>query len=51
MVRKDPDITVNMCWDLNKERYCRTFQKKEAYALKREVESKGGTVWWWQALN
>jgi hypothetical protein len=42
---------VNVCWEINKERYCKTLSKDEAYALKKEMREAGGVVFWFQPLD
>jgi hypothetical protein len=47
---KDPEIRVNMCWEVSKEKKCATLKKSDAYTTKDWVESQNGTVFWFQAL-
>ena len=42
---------VNVCWEVNKERKCRTMSKDEAYALKEWLEENNGFCFWFQALD
>lgn len=42
---------VNVCWEINKERYCKTLSKDEAYALKKEMRETGGVVFWFDVLD
>jgi hypothetical protein len=45
-----PDITVNMCYELEKETVCITLNKDEANSLRHEIEDKKGTVWWFTPI-
>lgn len=47
---KDPEIRVNMCWEVEDEKKCVTLKKSDAYATKEWVEKQNGTVFWFQAL-
>ena len=47
---KEPQIRVNICWEVGKEKKCVTLPKAEAYATKDWVEKEGGCVYWFQAL-
>ncbi len=48
--KRDPQIRVNMCWEINEEKKCVTLTKDEAYVTRKWVEEQGGAVWWFQAL-
>lgn len=48
---RDPDIYVDMCWEINKQRKCATLKKEEAYATKYWVEKNNGCVWWFAGLD
>ena len=47
---KDPDIRVNICWEVGDEKKCVTLPKAEAYATREWVEEQGGVVFWTQVL-
>ncbi len=47
---KDPNIRVNICYELKDERKCVTLSKNDAYATREWVEENGGIVFWFQAL-
>jgi hypothetical protein len=47
---KEPNIKVNICWEVGKEKKCVTLPKEEAYATRDWVEKEGGTCFWFQAL-
>jgi hypothetical protein len=47
---RDPRIRVNMCWEVDGEKKCVTLSKEEAYATKKWVEERNGSVWWSQGL-
>lgn len=49
--KKDPDIRVNMCWELKDEKKCVTLSKNNALATRDWVEEQGGTVWWFVPLE
>jgi hypothetical protein len=42
---------VNVCWELNGERCCKTLSKNEAYAIKNKMKEEDGTIFWFQALD
>jgi hypothetical protein len=48
---RNPDIKVNICYELNDQRKCLTLHKVEANALKSAVENEGGVVWWYTPVN
>jgi hypothetical protein len=48
---KDYQPRVNICWEYEEERYCKTLSKDEAYALKKEMKEKEGVVFWFQPLE
>jgi hypothetical protein len=48
---KDYQPRVNVCWEYEDERHCKTLSKDEAYALKKEMRDKGGVVFWFQPLD
>lgn len=48
--KKDPDIRVNMCWELKEEKKCVTLSKNDALATRDWVEEQSGVVFWFQAL-
>jgi len=48
--KKDPDIRVNMCWELKDKKKCVTLSKNNALATRDWVEEQGGVVFWFQAL-
>jgi hypothetical protein len=50
-VTKNPDIKVNVCYELKGERKCLTLSKDEAYALRKAIEEQNGCVWWYQPVN
>jgi len=47
---KDPQIRVNICWEVGDEKKCVTLSKQEAYATRDWVEKNNGVVFWFQAL-
>jgi len=48
---KEYQPRVNVCWEHENERYCKTLSKDEAYALKKEMRDKGGVVFWFDVLD
>jgi len=50
-VTKNPDINVNVCYELKDERKCLTLSKNEAYALRKAIKEQNGCVWWYQPVN
>jgi hypothetical protein len=50
-VKRNKEIKVNMCWELDDEKKCVTLTKDQAYATREWVESKGGCVWWFTAIE
>ena len=50
-MKKDKQIRVNICWELNNERKCETLDKKHAYATREYVETNKGVVFWFQPLD
>ena len=50
-VTKNPDIKVNVCYELKGARKCLTLSKNEAYALRKAIEGQNGCVWWYQPVN
>jgi hypothetical protein len=50
-VNKNPDIKVNICYEIKDERKCLTLSKDEAYALRKAIEEQNGCVWWYQPVN
>ena len=48
---KDYQHRVNVCWEYEEERQCKTLSKDEAYALKDEMREKGGVVFWFDVLD
>ena len=44
-------LRVNVCWEINKERQCKTMTKDEAYSLKAWLEENNGFTYWFQALD
>jgi len=47
---KEPDIRVNICWQIGDDKKCVTLPKEHAYETRDWVESQGGCVFWFQAL-
>lgn len=47
---KDPQIRVNICWEVRNEKKCVTLPKAEAYATRDWVEKEGGVCFWFQPL-
>jgi hypothetical protein len=47
---KEPQIRVNICWEVRNEKKCVTLPKAEAYATRDWVEKEGGVCFWFQAL-
>jgi len=47
---KEPNIRVNICWEVHGEKKCVTLPKSEAYATRDWVEKEGGVCFWFQAL-
>ena len=47
---KEPNIRVNICWEIRNEKKCVTLPKAEAYATREWVEKEGGVCFWFQAL-
>jgi hypothetical protein len=47
---KEPQIRVNMCWEVNKKRKCATLERGDAYRTREWVETNDGIVFWFQAL-
>jgi hypothetical protein len=48
---RNPNIRVNICYELNDNRKCLTLNKVEANALKCAVENEGGVVWWYVPVD
>jgi len=48
---KEYQPRVNVCWEYENERHCKTLSKDEAYALKKEMRDKGGVVFWFDVLD
>lgn len=48
---KEPRIRVNVCWQIKDNKKCVTLPKEHAYETKDWVESQGGTIFWFQALE
>tara|TARA_B100000073_G_scaffold262438_1_gene222145 strand:- start:260 stop:484 length:225 start_codon:yes stop_codon:yes gene_type:complete len=49
--KKSSVLRVNVCWEINKERQCKTMTKDEAYALKAWLDENNGFTYWFQALD
>jgi hypothetical protein len=49
-VQRDPQIRVNICWEVGDEKKCVTMSKEEAYVTRKWVEEQVGCVWWFQGL-
>lgn len=47
---RNKQITVNLCYELNKERKCQTLSKEDAYNTRKWVEEEGGFIWWFNPL-
>ncbi len=47
---KEPNIRVNICWQIGDDKKCVTLPKEHAYETRDWVESQGGCVFWFQAL-
>ena len=47
---KEPQIRVNICWQIGDDKKCVTLPKEHAYETRDWVESQGGCVFWFQAL-
>jgi hypothetical protein len=47
---KEPQIRVNICWEVGDEKKCVTMSKSQAYATREWVDKQGGVVFWFQAL-
>jgi len=50
-VKRNPEIKVNICWEVKDEKKCVTLLKEEAYATRAWVEKEGGVTWWFQAVE
>jgi len=48
---KEPQIRVNICWQIGNDKKCVTLPKEHAYETKDWVEEQGGCVFWFQALD
>jgi hypothetical protein len=48
---KEPQIRVNICWEVGDEKKCVTLPKQEAYATREWVEEQGGCVYWFSPLE
>ncbi len=48
---KEPQIRVNICWEVRNEKKCVTLPKAEAYATRDWAEREGGVVFWFQPVN
>ena len=48
---KDKPIRVNVCWEINSERQCKTMLKEDAYLLKNWLDENDGFTFWFQALD
>ena len=49
-VKRNPEIRVNICWEVKNEKKCVTLPKEEAYATRDWVEKEGGVTWWFQPV-
>lgn len=48
--KRDPDIKVNICWKVGKEKKCVTMSKEEAYVTRKWVEENNGVVFWFNPV-
>lgn len=49
--KRDPQIWVNICWQIGNEKKCATMSKEHAYATRDWVKQYEGTVTWFQAVE
>jgi hypothetical protein len=47
---KEPQIKVNICWQIGDDKKCVTLPKEHAYETRDWVEEQGGCVFWFQPL-
>ncbi len=47
---KEPQIKVNICWQIGDDKKCVTLPKEHAYETRDWVEEQGGCVFGFQAL-
>ena len=48
---KDKPIKVNVCWERDKKRQCKTMSKEDAYLLRTWLDKNNGFCYWFQALD
>lgn len=48
---KEPNLRVNICWEVGDEKKCVTLSKEEAYATKNWVEENDGMVYWFSPVT
>jgi hypothetical protein len=48
---KEPDIRVNICYEVGDEKKCVTLPKEKAYATREWVEENNGICFWFQAVD
>ena len=48
--KRDPDIKVNICWEVGEEKKCVTMPKEEAYITRKWVEENNGVVFWFNPV-
>jgi hypothetical protein len=48
--KRDPDIKVNICWEVGKEKKCVTMPKEEAYVTRKWAEENNGVVFWFNPV-
>ena len=49
--RKSSECKVNVCWEIDDHRECKTMTRDEAYALKAWLDENNGFTYWFQALD
>jgi hypothetical protein len=47
---KEPQIRVNICWQIGNQKKCATLPREHAYETRDWVEEQGGVVFWSQVL-
>ena len=48
--KRDPDIKVNICWEVGEEKKCVTMPKEKAYVTRKWAEENNGVVFWFNPV-
>ena len=49
--KRDPQIRVNICWQVGEEKKCATLSKEQAYATRDWVKQQDGIVMWFNPVQ